>query len=221
MRRVYDLDYLERHSRRKLFRFDRRVLLIQTRLDDVSRSLDHHQAEMEMAQLVINLQSYWSNWCRAFYFSTALGAVSRSGVQLISSIPLATEHDALTVAINGRINSSSPSLPPWPSYREPKWFSPKDLVRVFGNAKITNGQNASNVLNSVPLGIDHLRTMRNYFAHRSEDLKSKALDLGPYYLLGSARKPSEILDYVEPGRSLSVARRWILDLQRVCTALTS
>jgi hypothetical protein len=219
MRPVLDLGHLERHSRQRLYRFDRRARLIRAGLSDDARPLDVHQLETEMALLMVHLQAYWSNWCRAFYLSVSVGTLSRSGINLISAIPLPTERDAMTVAIKGKLIPNPPAR--WQSHQEPKWFSPADLVRVLQAANVTNCQNAIVILNSIPRGIDHLRTMRNYFAHRSEEMKARALTVGPFYLIGSAQKPSEILNFVEPGRSLSVAQRFISDMQRVCTALTS
>lgn len=78
---------------------------------------------------------------------------------------------------------------------------------------------AGGILNSAPLGLSHLRTVRNYYAHRSEPLKRDALALGPTYLVGRAQKPSDILLFVEPTRSISVLERWILDVRRLVSAL--
>jgi hypothetical protein len=75
------------------------------------------------------------------------------------------------------------------------------------------------LLNSAPLGLTHLRTVRNYYAHRSEPLRREAVALGPTYLVGRARKPAEILLFVEPTRTVSVLERWILDIQRLASLL--
>jgi hypothetical protein len=217
MRRVANLTKLELHAGRKLSRLQRRAELLRSGRDDATRLLDEHQIETELCGLTINLQGYWSNWCRAFYMSSTLGTVSRSGVRVVSRHPVTTEHDALTVAIKSKLISPSPS--PWENHREPKWFSPSDLARVIQYSEITNHPSYVMILNSAPVGLAHLRTMRNYFAHRGESLKRKALGLGPAYLVGHARKPSEILMFVEPTRSVSVLERWILDVRRLSRAL--
>ena len=219
MRRVRLLKTLVFSGVRKLNRFERRTGLLRRGLDDQSRSLDQHQLEAEIGNLVINLQSYWSNWCRAYYLSTALGVTSTGGTLVSSALGIATEHQAITVAITGSL--TPPRAPPaiWPSYREPKWFAPDDLSRVLTDAQVSVAAPATSFLGAMRISLDHLRTMRNYYAHRSEELRGSALALGPTYLVGAPRKASEILLHVEPNRTVSVLERWVLDLKRLQAAL--
>jgi hypothetical protein len=206
---------LDRHARTKLARFQRRARLLRTGHDDAGRMLDLHQLETELGGLVINLQTYWSNWCRAFYLSGALGTVSASGAALSSVLGLTSEHDALTVAITGSLSPSRPPPPDWPSNKEPFWHSPATLTQVVSKARFSSAATLGTYLASAPSGLEHLRTVRNYYAHRCEPLRRAALALGPTYLVGSAKKPSDILLFVEPGRSVTVLERWILDIGRL------
>jgi hypothetical protein len=219
MRRCSDLRALDRHAHAKLSRFQRRARLLRMGYDDAARSLDLHQLETEIGGLVINLQTYWSNWCRAFYLSGALGTVSASGGALSSGLGLSSEHDALTVAITGSLSPSKPPPPIWPSRSEPLWYSPATLSSIISNAQLSSATILVTYLNSAPVGLSHLRTVRNYYAHRCDPLRREALALGPTYLVGRAKKPSEILLFVEPARSLSVLERWILDIERLASAL--
>jgi hypothetical protein len=219
MRRRSKLQDLDRHAQVKFSRFERRVGLLRLGRDNAARPLDLHQLETELGTIVINMQSYWSNWCRAFYLSTALGTVSASGGALSSALGLTSEQDALTVAITGSLSPSRPPPSVWPSYREPRWHSPAELSQVISNARVNNGATLGIYLNSAPLGLSHLRIVRNYYAHRSESLKRDALALGPTYLVGRAQKLSDILLFVEPARSISVLERWLLDIRRLASAL--
>jgi hypothetical protein len=219
MRRRSKLQDLDRHAGIKLSRFERRVGLLRLGHDDAARPLDLHQIETELGTIVINIQSYWSNWCRAFYLSTAIGTVSVSGGTLSSALGLTSERDALTVAITGSLSPPTPPPSVWPSYREPRWHLPAALSQVISNARVINAATLGIYLNSAPLGLSHLRTVRNYYAHRSEPLKRDALALGPTYLVGRAQKPAEILLFVEPTRSISVLERWLLDIRRLASAL--
>jgi hypothetical protein len=128
MRRCSDLRALDRHARAKLGRFQRRARLLRTGHDDASRTLDLHQLETELGGLVINLQTYWSNWSRAFYLSGALGTVSVSGAPLSSALGLTSEHDALTAAITGSLSPARTPPAAWPSNKEPFWHSPVTLA---------------------------------------------------------------------------------------------
>jgi hypothetical protein len=217
-RRSYLKD-LDRHAQKKLFRFGRRVRLLRLGHDDGTRLLDAHQREIEMSALIVNLLSFWSNWCRAFYLSSALGAVSASGAPVSSGLRITSEHDALTVAITGGLTPSKPPPSVWPSRREPTWYAPDRLLQAIVDVRLTSATALGVYLRSAPQSLNHLRIMRNYYAHRSEQLVREAIALGPSYLVGGVTKPSEILLFVEPGRTISVLERWILDLGRLTTAL--
>jgi hypothetical protein len=219
MRRRSRLRDLDGHARTKLARFERRIRLLRLGQDDLSRSLDPHQLETEVSGLVINLLSYWGNWCRAFYLSGALGATSMTGILLSSALNIRSEHDAMTVAIKGTLTPSTPPPPSWPSYQEPQWHLPHRLLQAISNARLNATPTLALYLNSAPRGLHHLRIMRNYYAHRSEQLNRDAIALGPTYLVGRARRPSDILLFVEPRRSISVLERWILDIRRLTAAL--
>jgi hypothetical protein len=219
MRRVSSLKYLDRHAHTKLSRFERRARLLRFQRNDGGDTLDTHQIEAEVGSLVINIQSYWSNWCRAFYLSAALGGVTVSGSVITSTLRITSEHDALTVAITRSLTPSKPPPPSWHPYQEPSWFAPDALSRILNDAQLSIGSLASTFLNSGSQALSHIRTFRNYYAHRSEILKQEALLLGPTYLIGRPRKPSEILLFVEPRHTISVLERLILDLRRLAGAL--
>lgn len=219
MRHRSHLRALYRHVDAKLSRFERRVLLLRLGRDDGGRPLDLHQLETELAAVVLNIQSYWSNWSRAYYLSTALGTMSISGAFFFSALELVSEHDALTVAITGRLRPQKPPPSVWPSSKEPQWFSPSDLSRAISDARVNTATTLGNYLNSAPIGLSHLRIVRNYYAHRNEPLWRNAVALGPSYLVGRARRPSDVLLFVEPTRTISVLERWILDIRRLASAL--
>jgi len=210
MRRVSNLKHLDRHARTKFSRFERRARLLRSQRDDLGNTLDIHQLETEIGALVINIQSFWSNWCRAFYLSGALGSVTVSGTVISSGLRIRSEHDALTVAITGSLTPSKPPPPSWPAHREPRWFAPDVLSRILNDAQLSTAILATIFLNSGSQALSHLRTFRNYYAHRNETLKREALSLGPTYLVGSPRKPSEILLFVEPRHTVSVLERLVL-----------
>jgi hypothetical protein len=181
--------------------------------------LDIHQLETELGLLVINLQSYWSNWCRALYMSSVFGTVTVSGAAISSGVGIYSERDALTVAIRGTLTPSRPPPLHWQSHQEPKWFDPSVLSRALADAKVNTATMSIIFLNSAASVLRNVRIFRNYYAHRSEQLKQDTLSLGPTYLVGSARNPSEILVFVEPMQTISVLEGWILDISRLAGVL--
>jgi hypothetical protein len=134
-------------------------------------------------------------------------------------LPLAGEHDALTVAIKGTLTPPKAPPPKWSSSQEPKWFSPRDLAKIVTKAQITNHVALATYLMSAPVGLDHLRTARNCYAHRSLELRIQVLALGPSYLIGGARHPWQVLLHTPPGRTVTVLERWLLDIRRLSSAL--
>lgn len=217
MRRVQKLQSLDIRAQRRFAAFERRAFMLRSLLSDSGNPIDRHQVEAEITHLVINMQTFWSNWCRSLYLSSCFGARTTSGNLAISALPLVSDDDAITVAIKGAL-VPVPVLP-WPSWNEPHWFSPSDLATIVGRAQLSNGASLVTVLNSMPPTIQHLRISRNYLAHRNIALKQIALSIGPSYLIGSAKQVSEILLFVEPGRSISVIERWTYDLRRAARAL--
>jgi hypothetical protein len=207
MRRVSNLKHLDRHARTKISKFERRARLLRSQRDDMGSALDTHQLETEVGSLVINVQSYWSNWCRAFYLSGALGGVTVSGTVISSGLGITSEHDALTIAITRSLTPSRPPPPSWPTYQEPRWFAPDVLSRILNDAQLSIAILAGTFLNSGSQALSHLRIFRNYYAHRSETLKQEALSLGPTIwsaVLGSRRKFFCSLSPGAPSRSWSV-----------------
>lgn len=212
------LAVLQRHASVKFSRFNRRIQLLKINIDDNGRQLNDHQKEAEAGHLVINIQTYWSNWSRAFYISGCLGATTVTGGRLSSTIAILNPHHAITVAIRGTL--PTPQTPSsWPSQKEPKWHLPNELASVITRAQLNNAPILTAYLHSAPNSISHLRSIRNYYAHRCELLKRDALSIGPQYLIGRASRPSDILFHIEQGRSVTVIERWITDLTIMSAAL--
>jgi hypothetical protein len=217
VRRVQKLLSLDIRAQSRFAAFERRALMLRNSVNDSGNPIDRHQVEAEITHLVINMQTYWGNWCRSLFLSSCFGAHTTGGNIAISALPLVSDDDAITVAVKGAL-VPAPVLP-WPSWKEPAWFSPSDLARIVGYAQLSNRASLVTVLNSMPPAIQHLRVSRNYLAHRNIALKQNALSIGPTYLIGSANSISEILLFVEPGRSISVIERWTYDLRRAARAL--
>jgi hypothetical protein len=87
------------------------------------------------------------------------------------------------------------------------------------DAQITTASFFAVSLNSGAQSLSDLRAFRNYYAHRSEPLKQAALQLGPRYLVGRPKQPSDILLFVEPMHTVSVLERLVLDMTRLTGAL--
>lgn len=221
MRHFRDLSALERKVDVRVKRASRRAHNIAIGRSTLGHPLDLNQVEAQTAALVINLQSFWSNWCRSYYLSVALGSYSSSGLFIRSGLPINSDHDALTVAIRGSLTPKKPIPPQWAGYQEPHWHAPLDLADIIQSSQVTNFPTLCGFLRSAPAGISHLRIIRNYYAHRNHELLTSALSLGPAYLVGSPKRPSDILFFVETGRTVSVIDRWLLDIRRLAGALCS
>src|SRR5258708_1081364 len=79
LRVVTHLGRLDRFAQKKLGVLGRRAGNLVMSLDGSGVKLSAHLRESELSVLTINLQSFWSNWCRAFYLSCAMGAQTTRG----------------------------------------------------------------------------------------------------------------------------------------------
>ena len=130
----------------------------------------------------------------------------------------ATPNDAIAKAVQVvRGGRSAPAS--WRPHEEPSWFDPSVFLTVAAGAALTNSLQLSAVLGTIPASFGDLRILRNYFAHRNEDLRTIALAVAPSYLLSTAVNPSDLLRHIEPGRTVSVIERWIIEIRRTAMAL--
>src|SRR4051812_25297178 len=118
MRPVATLSALERTAHKKLDVLRRRVARLFQGLDGNSRALSHHLTETGLSYTAINLQTFWSNWCRAHYLSCALGTVSVGGSAITSNFGFTSSSDAMAKAIHIVRGGKSPPHT-WHSYQEP------------------------------------------------------------------------------------------------------
>jgi len=218
MRAVANLGRLDRLARRKLGILGRRAGRLVTGFDGAGLTLSAHLREAELSLLTIGLQSFWSNWCRAYYLSCAVGTRTTRGNVVSNSAGITSFNEAMAMAI--QITRGS-KVPPnaWRPHEEPKWFDPNVLLLIAKGAALTNEPHIAAILGTIPLTFSHLRTMRNYFAHRGEDLRRDALSISPFYLYGRPDNPSNILVHIETGRTRCVVERWTIDLERIARAL--
>jgi hypothetical protein len=68
---------------------------------------------------------------------------------------------------------------------------------------------------------DDLQGYRNYFAHRNQETRAKAMSIAPNYGVGITSKPSDVLLAIHPTAPDSVIENWIaetiLTLEAICT----
>jgi hypothetical protein len=173
------------------------------------------------ARLCIELQSYWSNWSRAYYLSCAVGCRSIAGnpISSASGQPL-TEFQALALAVRFFRGNANP-LPNglFPGHLEPKWFDPNVLINVANAARLTNFAAIQSAFTNGADVFADLRQMRNYFAHRCEQLHTEALQLAPKYLVGNPKHPAEIIWHVGSSNLVSVIEGWVSHVRQVALFL--
>jgi hypothetical protein len=178
-------------------------------------------AERGGARMCIDVQSYWSNWSRAYYLSCAVGCRSIAGNRISSALgqPL-NENQALAIAVRYYRRNASP-LPNglFPGHFEPKWFDPTVLISVANAAGLSNLATIQSAFTNRADVFADLRQMRNYFAHRCEQLHAESLQLAPKYLVGNPKQPAEIIWHVGASSVISVIEGWVSHIRQVALFL--
>jgi hypothetical protein len=107
------------------------------------------------------------------------------------------------------------------SDQEPKWFDPDTLITLAAAVPLSNASAIQGAFTTSRWAFAHLRVMRNYMGHRSEALNRDALRLGPTYLAGNPKRPSDIVWHVEAAHVVSVVERWSIQIRQVAVYLCS
>jgi hypothetical protein len=152
-----------------------------------------------LSYAIIEAANLWESYCRSFYISSALQAREASGqrVQLTYGAPIRTPDEAITAAVH-RIDPSLRGTPgPYEPRDEPDWQG--QLRTCLSNLGASNLPKVERAVGLLPEALNHLRTTRNYFAHKGERNAKKVRSLHSKYGLLNPVHPVELL--FSPARS--------------------
>lgn len=123
---------------------------------------------------VINLNDYWSQFCKNVMVSSAVGGwTSRSGVMLSRVTGLGSNNDVM-----GLLRSTYRSRPP---FWEPNWTVASDFIDACRRVGISNLADVSAAIGATGSPAEELRLTRNYLAHRNADTAARAISVLAFY----------------------------------------
>lgn len=155
--------------------------------------------ETEASFIVINLLTYWSNFCKYYYISCALGAKSGKNGYFHSAFAIQDENTAIGLSIvashtPSRLRNLNPNTQGvWPKKDEPKWYVSSDYMKLFQNSDITNYNIVDSAFSFGFKVFNDLPTFRNYYAHRNRQTSRSASMIASKYQISTTRKPTDIL----------------------------
>ncbi len=158
----------------------------------------------------------WESFMRSFYLSCVWSARTRTGaaVRMGAGRAFANEHSAIVACITatgGRV-PTGPRIPP---RSEPDWSAKSTILRAGRALSFSNLSSLQRGF-SIPVGVyDKMRTVRNFYAHRSELTANKVENLCVTLGIAKTRRASELLFSKVPGRPHTIFEQWIAECRLI------
>jgi hypothetical protein len=209
MRRRTCLDRLNRS-------FTRRI----TQLEVVANNVvgkSGHDVDRAIAFLAIESLTAWSSFAREFYLSCAFLYPKTMSGQHVShqNTSITDEYMALNhsiLIIKGK-PVSAPRIAP---RDEPPWHEKRVLSLLSGSLSLSNNRSIINGLSYQTTFFEHLPTLRNFYAHRSESTAAKVLRIAhSKYGIISARHPNDLANFLFAGRVQTLIQEWLSDMKQI------
>lgn len=163
----------------------------------VSAGLAARDRDAGLTYCIIELQTLWEGFSRALFLSSALSARDSTGqrISVTASPGPKTIEEALTHAIR-RVKPGlykKKQSPPWSWSDEPKWSGIGALLDSMDEVGCSNRPRVAAALSTQTAVFDHLRLVRNFYAHRGRDTRQKLQPLMVTYSLPPTLHPSRAL----------------------------
>lgn len=144
---------------------------------------------------VIEGANLWEGYCRAFYLSSALGAREPSGGRVKITPPRAINsmEDAVTIAVHRMDPELRGKTGPWRPQQEPIWSDQHQLATCFKELQASNLPKLERALGLEPDALNHMRTLRNFFAHKGAVSSGKTASIASRYGHHNAPHPVDFL----------------------------
>jgi hypothetical protein len=209
MRRCRRLDALASRYRRNVERHERRFL------EALRPTTTTRERDGGIALAAIEVLNTWGSFTRAYWLSsfgeprTASGLRIRCGHSMLASDPLGF---AITTF---RPNAVPKGSGRWDRRLEPSWHDPQTLLKLTREAGLTSAGDVATAFSIDTRVFYDLPVLRNYFAHRNEDTYLAALRIAALNSMATPRRPFEVLAGVSAGRTQTLFREWLGDLDLV------
>jgi len=204
---------------KRLSRLDRRIcrrLAIFRKTAADLPLLDTRGADILASFLSIEATNLWAEFTRTYVMFGLSGSVTAGGHRIRTRFPSGTPLDVALAQMPQVLKRPTPT----PTRRdEPPWHSRGEFLRTITLANFTNIAQITAALSLPSTAIDHLPTVRNFYAHRNEDTVFKVRRLALRYALPRFNHPTDFLRTRIPGRPATVFEEWLAELEAVISAM--
>lgn len=194
---------------------DKRILKLKQRVSGLSVAIGLDD-DARLAWAVIEARNLWAGFLRAYYLSGAIRTRTRSGNWVrLTSATFPNLNYALLFAIKAKNPAFKKAT--FTRYDEPPWHNIGDFVAIQQKAGASNLGQVYAAIAAGSTFAQPLTTLRNFYAHRSNDTFLAAAQVG--VKLGLATKPElracKILCSRLPKRPQTVLTDWLDDMANV------
>jgi hypothetical protein len=173
-----------------------------------------------VAWAMIEALNLWAGFLRAYYLSATIHARTLSGVKItLSSASFSDLQAALRFAVqlqDPRFKKSTISR-----RDEPAWHNVGNFLKLLRYVGVSNLARVQAGLSYSPTFMNHLPTIRNFYAHRCDDTFRRAGNVG--IRLGLSATPTlhatDIMCARLPKRPQNIATDWLDDIGNVIDLL--
>lgn len=202
------LSRLERRTRKRLASFRVSAAALP--------SLDNRAADVLASFLAVETTNLWSEFTRSYFSFALAAAVTVTGQRIRTRFPPGTP---IAVAL-----AQMPQVLRRPTRTpirrdEPVWHSRREFLKTITLAGLTNTAQIAAALSLPSRVIDHLPTVRNFYAHRNDETISKVRRLALRYALPTIRHPTDFLRARISGRPATIFEEWLAELDAVVAAM--
>ena len=164
------------------------------------------------AYLVIRLLIAWTYFCRTVVLLSARGHVNTVTGAYLPRSPVAAQGLSAIAALKATYPPPRRARPLW----EPKWYEPAEAIDAAQRLKIANFATVSAGLGLAGFGVEDLRLVRNFLAHRSEFADQQLHAVRKRLGLSLSTSPEELLVTLVPGGA-TLFQTWCWELLQRAT----
>jgi hypothetical protein len=199
-------------------RAHRRISKLRTLCQDFEISGNWSERDVLATYIAIENANLWARFARELYLMCILNApVTGKGIAVTYSQPVfSTERDGLLFAI-GAVNAKRATELQQRGQKitprdEPAWHDKNALLKIVQALALSNESSILAAINASPLTLQYMPTIRNFYAHRSNETGRKVSNVQLNYGFASTLHPTEFLGSRLTSRPHTILRHLVDDI---------
>ena len=170
--------------------------------DNLETCRQPHKFGREMC--IVQLHDAWARACKELMIASACDKPLTSSGRIVPLAPhIISRRDILPV-LRGTYTGRSRKHPNW----EPRWGDTTEFLNVARRLNLHNYSTLSLGMSVTPNPTDHLRMVRNFFAHRGAQTANLNKRIARVYAIPAKSTPEELVNFlIAPG--LTIFESWV------------